>query len=240
MKESEYIAYTFEITGYNYENKIEVYHQIASHTYPTKEAQTQWLEQMNVKLCEECIMPCDDIPLPSKNNENKIEFEELEATEEIETTPIYLIKSQPVLQLKYFNNNGQEIKPEKAHEIDAGYDLRYLDKDILVLKPKSLTKINLKIALKILPEAMVQITFRSSLASKRINVRRGIINARYTEDITVMFQNETDKPFKIKYAEKIAQAIYLLLINISGLQLVNQREQLGKSDRGTQDFGSTE
>ncbi|KAG9284112.1 hypothetical protein G9A89_022886 [Geosiphon pyriformis] len=222
MKESEYIAYTFEIAGYNYEDKVEVYHQIASHTYLTKEAQAQWLEQMNIKLCEECIMPCNEqwcpecyalnVPLLSENDENKIEFGEPEATEKIETTPIYLIKSQPALQLKYFNNNGQEIKPEKAHEIDAGYDLRYPDKDTLVLKPKSFTKINLKIALKIPPGAMVQIAFRSSLASKGIN---------------------------IDHAKKIAQAIYLPLINILGLQLVNQREQLGKSNRGTQDFGST-
>ncbi|KAG9295100.1 hypothetical protein G9A89_006081 [Geosiphon pyriformis] len=55
MKESEYIAYTFEIAGYNYKDKVEIYHQIASHTYPTKEAQAQWLEQMNIKLCEKCM-----------------------------------------------------------------------------------------------------------------------------------------------------------------------------------------
>ncbi|KAG9292521.1 hypothetical protein G9A89_002156 [Geosiphon pyriformis] len=172
-------------------------------------------------------MPCDEqwcpecyvlsIPLPSKNDENKIEFGEPEATEEIETTPIYLIENQPALQLKYFNNNGQEIKPKKAHEIDTGYDLRYPGKDTLVLKPKSLTKINLKIALEIPPGAMVQITSRSSLASKRINVRGGIINAGYTRNITVMLQNKTDKLFKIEHAEKIAQAIYLPLINISEL-----------------------
>ncbi|KAG9293702.1 hypothetical protein G9A89_019039 [Geosiphon pyriformis] len=194
-------------------------------------------------------MPCDEqwcpecyalsIPLLSKNDEYEIEFGELEVTEKIETTPIYLIKNQPALQLKYFNNNGQGIKPEKAYKIDAGYDLRYPRKDTLTLKPKSLTKINLKIAFKILPGAMVQIASQSSLASKRINVRERIINAGYTGDITVMLQNETDKPFKIGYAEKIAQAIYLPLINILGLQLVNQREQLGKSERGTQGFGLT-
>ncbi|KAG9307689.1 hypothetical protein G9A89_023254 [Geosiphon pyriformis] len=249
MKESEYIAYIFEIAGYNYKDEVEVYHRIASYTYLTKEAQAQWLEQINIKLCKECIMLCDEqwcpecyalsISLPSKNDKNEIEFGEPEATEEIETTPIYLIKNQPALQLKYFNNNGQGIKPEKAHEIDVGYDLRYSDKDTLILKPKSLTKINLKIALEILPGAIVQIAFRSSLASKRINVRGGIIDVGYTGDITVMLQNKTNKPFKIEHAEKIAQAIYLPLINILGLQLVNQREQLGKSDRETQGFGST-
>ncbi|KAG9287776.1 hypothetical protein G9A89_017371 [Geosiphon pyriformis] len=238
-----------ELAGFNYEDEVEVYHQIASHTYSTQEAQIQRLEQINIRLCEECIMSCDkqwclecyalSIPLPSENDENEIKFGEPEETEEIETTPIYLIKNQPALQLKYFNNNEQEIKPEKAHKIDAGYDLRYLGKDTLVLKPKSLTKINLKIAFEILPGAMVQIASRSSLASKEINVRGGIIDAGYTGDITVMLQNETDKPFKIKHAEKIVQAIYLPLINISSLQLVHQREQLGKSNRGTQGFGST-
>ncbi|KAG9299376.1 hypothetical protein G9A89_014024 [Geosiphon pyriformis] len=127
IKEAEYIEYTMELAGFDYKDEVEVYHQIASHTYLTKEAQAQWLEQMNIKLCKECIMPCDEqwcsecytlsILLPSESDEYKIEFGEPEATEEIETIPIYLIKNQPVLQLKYFNNNGQGIKPEKAHEL---------------------------------------------------------------------------------------------------------------------------
>ncbi|KAG9287491.1 hypothetical protein G9A89_023863 [Geosiphon pyriformis] len=167
MKEAEYIEYTIELAGFNYEDEVEVYHQIASYTYLTKEAQAQRLEQMNIKLCKECIMSCNkqwcfecyalSIPLSSKSDEYKIEFGEPEATEEIKTTLIYLIKNQSVLQLKYFNNHRQGIKSEKAHEIDAGYDLRYPDKDTLILKPKSFTKINLKIALEISPRAMVQI-----------------------------------------------------------------------------------
>ncbi|KAG9288463.1 hypothetical protein G9A89_015669 [Geosiphon pyriformis] len=131
------------------------------------------------------------------------------------------------------------IKPEKAHEIDARYDLRYPDKNTLVLQPKSLTKINLKIVLEIPPGTIIQIASQSSLASKGINIRGKIIDAGYTRNITIMLQNETNKPFKIEHAEKIAQAIYLPLINISGLQSVNNREQLEKSKRGTQDFGST-
>ncbi|KAG9288064.1 hypothetical protein G9A89_017659 [Geosiphon pyriformis] len=145
MKEAKYIEYTLELAEFNYENEVEVYYQITSHTYLTQEAQIQQLEQMNIKLCED------------KSNEYKIEFGELEATKEIETTPIYFIKNQFASQLKYFNNNGQGIKPEKAHEIDAGYNLQYSGKDTLVLQPNSLTKINLKIAFEIPPGAMVQI-----------------------------------------------------------------------------------
>ncbi|KAG9291988.1 hypothetical protein G9A89_017887 [Geosiphon pyriformis] len=39
MKEAEYIKYTLELAEFNYEDEIEVYHQITSHTYLTKEAQ---------------------------------------------------------------------------------------------------------------------------------------------------------------------------------------------------------
>ncbi|KAG9292453.1 hypothetical protein G9A89_015323 [Geosiphon pyriformis] len=190
------------------------------------------------KWCPECYAL--SIPLLSENNQEEIEFGKLETKEEIVTTPNYLTENQFAIQLKYFDNNGKRIKPEKGHEIDTGYDLRYPNKDTLVLQPKFLTKINLKIALKIPSRAMVQIAFRSSLASKEINIKGKVINAGYTGDITIMLQNETDKPFKIEHAEKIAQAIYLLLINISSLQSVKNREQLGKRERETQGFGSTE
>ncbi|KAG9292222.1 hypothetical protein G9A89_023942 [Geosiphon pyriformis] len=189
------------------------------------------------KWCSECYAL--NIPLPEKNDENEIEFEISELVEKLPIIPIYLLEKQPSLQLKYFDNHGQRIRPEKAHEIDAGYDLRYPEKDILVLQPKFLTKINLKITLEIPPRAIVQIASRSSLASKEINVKGEVIDARYTEDITIMLQNETDKPFRIEHVEKIAQAIYLPLINILGLQSIKNREQLGKSERETQDFGST-
>ncbi|KAG9301306.1 hypothetical protein G9A89_004058 [Geosiphon pyriformis] len=38
MKEAEYIEYTIELAGFNYEDEVEVYYQIASHTYPTQKA----------------------------------------------------------------------------------------------------------------------------------------------------------------------------------------------------------
>ncbi|KAG9304366.1 hypothetical protein G9A89_019928 [Geosiphon pyriformis] len=41
IKEAEYIEYTLELAGFDYEDEVEVYHQIASHTYSTQEAQIQ-------------------------------------------------------------------------------------------------------------------------------------------------------------------------------------------------------
>ncbi|KAG9286431.1 hypothetical protein G9A89_014597 [Geosiphon pyriformis] len=183
-------------------------------------------------------MPCDDqwclecyalsIPLPDENNENEIEFGVSKLVEKLPTTPIYLLEKQPSLQLKYFDNHGQGIRPKKTHEIDAGYDLRYSGKDTLVLQPKSLTKINLKIALEIPPGAMVQIAFRSLLASKRINIRGEVINAEYTGDITIMLQNKTDKPFKIEHAEKNCSSNLLTLNQHFEFTISKQQRTIGK------------
>ncbi|KAG9303238.1 hypothetical protein G9A89_013564 [Geosiphon pyriformis] len=38
MKKAEYIEYTMELAGFDYEDEVKTYHQIASHIYPTKEA----------------------------------------------------------------------------------------------------------------------------------------------------------------------------------------------------------
>ncbi|KAG9297942.1 hypothetical protein G9A89_018770 [Geosiphon pyriformis] len=159
----------------------------------------------NNQWCLECYAL--SISLPDENNENEIEFGVSERVEELPTIPIYLLENQSPLQLKYFDNHGQGIRPKKF-----------------------LTKINLKNTLQIPPGAMIQIASKSLLASKGINVRE-VIDAEYTGDITIML---------IEHAEKIAQAIYLSLINILGLQSIRNREQLGKSEKETQDFGSIE
>ncbi|KAG9299284.1 hypothetical protein G9A89_013932 [Geosiphon pyriformis] len=187
----------------------------------------------NNKWCPKCY--AFSIPLLSENNQEEIEFGEHKPEEKKTTIPIYLTENQSAVQLKYFDNNGKRIKPKKAHEINAEYDLRYPGKDTLILQPKFLTKINLRIALKILLGAMVQIASQSLLASKGINIREEVIDVKYIGNITIMLQNETDKPFRIEHAEKIAQAIYLLLIKILGLQSINNREQLGKSKRRMQE-----
>ncbi|KAG9306651.1 hypothetical protein G9A89_004198 [Geosiphon pyriformis] len=167
MKEAKYIEYTMELAGFDYENKVKVYHQITSHTYPTQEAQIQRLEQINIRLCKKCIMPCDkkwcfecyalSISLPSKNNENEIEFREPEATKKIGATPIYLIKNQ------------------------------YPDKNTLVLKPKSLTKINLKIAFKIPPGAIIQ---REQLEKSEKGTNGFGLTGRFTVPVNIALNEQ--------------------------------------------------
>ncbi|KAG9306339.1 hypothetical protein G9A89_018222 [Geosiphon pyriformis] len=114
MKEAEYIEYTMELIRFNYEDEVETYHQIASHTYPIQKAQIQQLEQMNIQLCKEYIMSCDDkwcsecyalsIFLSSKNDQEEIEFGE-HKTEEETTNASHIAFGAILSQL---DENGQE------------------------------------------------------------------------------------------------------------------------------------
>ncbi|KAG9306589.1 hypothetical protein G9A89_004786 [Geosiphon pyriformis] len=85
---------------------------------------------------------------------------------------------------------------------------------------------------------MIQLVFRSSLAKKEINIREGIIDAGYIENIIAMLQNDSEKIYIIEPNEKIAQTIFLLLVKIIQLVLVGNREKLEITAKGIQGFGS--
>ncbi|KAG9289069.1 hypothetical protein G9A89_004044, partial [Geosiphon pyriformis] len=55
----------------------------------------------------------------------------------------------------------------------------------------------------------------------------------------VLLQNNSEKPYTIESKEKIAQAIFLLLVKIGKFVPVENREELSQTMRGTFGFGST-
>ncbi|KAG9294841.1 hypothetical protein G9A89_008533 [Geosiphon pyriformis] len=137
-------------------------------------------------------------------------------------------------ELKWFSNNNKGIMPEHTHNTDAEFDLRYPEKDAIKLKPHSCTYIDLKIALEIPATTMVQLTFQSSLAKRRINIREGIIDRGYVENIIAILQNDLEKTYIIEPNKKIAQTIFLSLVKIAQLVSVRNREELRITG-----FGST-
>ncbi|KAG9286786.1 hypothetical protein G9A89_012336 [Geosiphon pyriformis] len=128
--------------------------------------------------------------------------------------------------------------PERAHDTDAGFDLRYPGKDAIKLEPHSCTCIDLKIILEIPATTMVQLAFQSSLAKRGINIRGGIIDTEYIRNIIAMLQNDSEKAYIIEPNVKIAQTIFLPLVKIAQLVPVRNREELGITARGIQGFGS--
>ncbi|KAG9301147.1 hypothetical protein G9A89_012530 [Geosiphon pyriformis] len=142
-------------------------------------------------------------------------------------------------ELKWFSNNNEGIMPERAHNTNAGFNLRYPGKKAIQLEPHSHTCIDLKIALEILATTIVQLVFRSSLAKRGINIRGGIIDMGYVGNIIAMLQNNSEKAYIIEPNKKIAQAIFLPLVKVAQLVSVRNREKLGITARGIQGFGST-
>ncbi|KAG9300760.1 hypothetical protein G9A89_023558 [Geosiphon pyriformis] len=129
--------------------------------------------------------------------------------------------------------------PEYAHNMDAGFDLRYPGKDAIKLELYSHTCIDLKIALEIPATTMIQLASRSSLAKRGINIREGIIDAGYIENIIAMLQNDSEKAYIIEPNKKIAQATFLSLIRVAQLVSVGKKEELGITAREIQGFGLT-
>ncbi|KAG9284752.1 hypothetical protein G9A89_001122 [Geosiphon pyriformis] len=135
-------------------------------------------------------------------------------------------------KLRWFSNNNKGIMLKHTHDTNAGFDLKYLGKVAIKLEPHLHTCIDLKIALKIPATTMVQLTFRSSLAKKEINIREGIIDAGYIGNIITMLQNNSEKTYIINSNKKIAQTIFLLLVKIAQLVSMRNREKLRITAKG--------
>ncbi|KAG9285646.1 hypothetical protein G9A89_009286 [Geosiphon pyriformis] len=199
----------------------------------TRKEQEQQLEQLNIRLCQHCLIPYDfyscasELESPINHDSN---FDNDDDNNDSNSDLNYeqyialpdLSKEQ---ELKWYNNNREGIMPECAHDTDAGFDLRYSEKDAIKLEPHSRICIDLKIALEI-------------LATTMINIRGGIIDAGYVRNIIAMLQNNSEKAYIIEPNEKIAQAIFLPLVRIAQLVSVRNRRELGITVRGIQEFGS--
>ncbi|KAG9297185.1 hypothetical protein G9A89_019466 [Geosiphon pyriformis] len=128
---------------------------------------------------------------------------------------IMLLNLTKKQELKWFSNNNKSIMPECMYNTDAEFDLKYPERNAIKLEPHLCTCINLKIALEILATTIIQLAFRSSLVKKKINIRRGIIDAGYVENIIAILQNDSEKTYIIEPNKKIAQAIFLFLVKIA-------------------------
>ncbi|KAG9298504.1 hypothetical protein G9A89_016501 [Geosiphon pyriformis] len=236
----------------------EQFHKHYQELALTREKQKQHLEEINTRLCDHCLIPCDfqycnecdliynlsphmiymipkeEEPINSCVLESELVYNPDSNSDNDNNKNTDLSKKQ---ELKWYSDNGKGIMPKRAHNTDAGFDLRYPGKDVIKLKPHLCTCIDLKIVLEISATTIVQLASQSSLAKRRINIKGGIIDMRYVGNIITMLQNDSNKAYIIEPNEKIAQAIFLPLVKIAQLVLVRNREELGITARRIQGFG---
>jgi deoxycytidine triphosphate deaminase len=95
------------------------------------------------------------------------------------------------LEIKVFDNNGKGRLPERAHETDAGFDLKYSGSEDLTIPPFETIIIDSQIAIEVPKGTFCQLASRSSLARKGIEVKAGTIDAGYTGNIKILVYNNS-------------------------------------------------
>lgn len=126
--------------------------------------------------------------------------------------------------------------PNKAHSIDAGFDLKARE-DVSVL-PKYTEFIPTGVCVEI-PVGMVGLLFpRSSISKTPLRMANsvGVIDAGFTGEIKVPLYNTSDVGIRdINKYERIAQLVIVPLADVS-IEIVDELEE---SERGNGGFGST-
>ncbi|KAG9302394.1 hypothetical protein G9A89_011444 [Geosiphon pyriformis] len=152
-KESAEVA--DEVASYNMFDPVDKFQDYYQQLCPIRQEQEQYLTQINTYLCENCLIPCQNQCCKEcqdkRDLEKKMEIENQHP--ESEKFVAYTDLEQ-VTDIQYFDNGHLGIIPEKAHPTDAGFDLRYPEDQSTTLPPRSITKIDLKIAVEIPPGIM--------------------------------------------------------------------------------------
>lgn len=122
--------------------------------------------------------------------------------------------------------------PERAHDLDAGYDLKTPKGRILNIN--SICKIDTGVHVELPKGTVGYIKNRSSMFSRGI-VTDGTIDPGYTGPIKVVLHNNSGETQLIKRGEKIAQ----LVIHPIHTPELEEVDELAETERGDGGFGST-
>lgn len=123
--------------------------------------------------------------------------------------------------------------PERAHEWDAGADLR-TPHDIYVAG-EGYTVVNTGIHVEIPSGYVGMVKSKSGLMCKHGIVTDGTVDAGYTGSIRVCLYNRDVTSMSFKRGDKIAQLVIMPIITPE----FEQVDEIEGSDRGAGGFGST-
>ena len=124
-------------------------------------------------------------------------------------------------------------EPQRAHESDAGNDLKALEN--FVLYPGQTKKVRTGIALAVPNHCYGQIAGRSGLASKGVFPVGGVVDHGYSGEILVALFNSSDETMNFRQGDKIAQMVFLPIVEVTFKQV----DSLDSSARGESGFGSS-
>lgn len=128
-----------------------------------------------------------------------------------------------------------------GREEDLGVDFYYQDKSarIVTLPPHKVVKLSTGIIMAMDEDYGMILKERSSLGSKGIALRAGVIDSGYRGEIMICLENTTDKDINIDLTKAIAQGV--LIPNPKKVIEEYKIEEINAigSERGVGGFGST-
>lgn len=149
----------------------------------------------------------------------------------------------------------EDLIPSKAHDDDAGYDLR--SKEDITLAPMGVTLVHTGVHICMHPKIdrsmgqditkyhmLADVRSRSGLALKQglfVLNSPGTIDQSYKGEICAIMFNTKQEPYQVKRGDRIAQLVFFYQ-PITNLVTVNKEEfdaLKTRSDRGDGGFGST-
>ena len=128
--------------------------------------------------------------------------------------------------------------PSKGSVLSAGYDLSACTDEPISIPPHTTVKVGTGIAIQPPKGYFGAIFARSGLATKQ-GLRPancvGVCDEDYTGEYIVAIHNDCDGWRSICNGERIAQLVFLPYLNV----VFEEVEELDKTDRGDNGFGST-
>ena len=140
-----------------------------------------------------------------------------------------------IIKIRMAENCG-DLMPAKAHEDDAGYDLR--SREDACLEAGKVKCIPTGVYMELPPSFEAQVRPRSGLALKNsigcLN-SPGTIDAGYRGEVGVILFNFGKEDFIIRRGDRIAQMVFAKLPETELVEVTT----LSSTDRGIGGFGST-
>ena len=125
------------------------------------------------------------------------------------------------------------FEPVRAHETDAGLDLRSPINLVIAPRRKAVIDTGVHFAI---PEGYVGLlTSKSGLMAKNGITSRGTIDAGYTGSVRVVLFNHSDEHFVVCEGDKISQLVILPMIT----PMLEYVSDLDETERGEGGFGSS-
>lgn len=124
--------------------------------------------------------------------------------------------------------------PERAHEFDAGLDLRS-PVDVLVPCSGGSAIIDTGVHVQLPPDSVGMLKSKSGLNVKHGIVSEGVIDCGYDGSITVKLYNNSRTAYQVKRGDKISQLVILPVLRPTPVQV----GKIEGGERGDNGFGST-